>query len=226
MAEPGCNEQGVCLDPKAYFFYIIGKREGDPADDFEAVITEKMVNRGAQLNVPANQLPKLEWKFKAIAVMTSGRTPRGRLFLPSNVAQHGDDGNQWFTQDVQYIADGPDGGLIWKWRVLGGTYVPIHVIHGVNHPTPPVQPPIEPEPPPDGGDQHQELQAQIDELQRAVKRLEDNAMMYNQNTAIRMDSGQVLSADGGGPSRPEQRVTFQSRSQVGGGWEKFRFEKA
>ncbi len=220
MAEPGCDENGVCVDPKTYFFHIIGKREGEPANDHEMVVKRAMLDKGAQQNVPEGELPGRDWPFKAIAVMVSGGVARGRLFLPSNVAQIGDNGNRWYTKDVQYIADGP-GGLVWKWTEMGGVYVPIQVIYGEetgggdggtdtgNG---------------DGGDQNQELQTQIDELKRQLDELKKSSVQYGGTFALRIDSGVILCVSNGGPGTANQPVKFESRHAIGA-WETFTVEK-
>jgi hypothetical protein len=154
--------------------------------------------------------------------MVTGRDPRGRLFLPSNVAQVDENGNRWFTADVQYIADGPTpGSLVWDWHHRSGVYVPIQVIHGEStgggENGGGEQPPVE-------GLTAAQVALMIEAAVRPLREELATAVKFDQGIALEADSGMVLCAEGGGPRVPERRFELTSRAGVAS-WETWKVRR-
>ena len=88
---------------ETYFFGLIHKTKGAPANDYEAVLQE-LINQGAKVNPAKGEIPTVSWPFYGLAIMVSG-TPRGRIWLPTsetNVAAGG-----WYSHEIQVIKDAP-----------------------------------------------------------------------------------------------------------------------
>ena len=67
---------------KTYFFGLIGKAEGDPANDWEAVLTDSGIPNGLDVGVvPTDSMP-----FYALTQQIGAGGVRGRLFLPTSTA--------------------------------------------------------------------------------------------------------------------------------------------
>jgi hypothetical protein len=107
---PGCFG-GRLVDAKAYFFHVIGRKEGDRADDFVSVLAGKFPG-GPPPGVHAN--PGHHYGITQ-QVGGAGRIA-GRLFLPTD--QPDDLG--YYTLPVDILGDvGRSGGLDglkWIWR--------------------------------------------------------------------------------------------------------------
>lgn len=210
MAHPGVNESGVLVDPRAYFHSIIGRAEGDLANDWLDVLKD-LQRRSMHINPRPSERADASWPFHAISLMVGGNgDPRGRIWLPTALPTTDDQGNQWFTREVQVIADNPSGsGLVWQWRELGGhPYVPVpgasHDGRGGRVPDLPVSVPG------------------IDSLIKRIETLEAQMKLTLQDgstVAFETDNGHYASAEGGGGS--ELNAT---RTAVGS-WEKFRLRK-
>jgi hypothetical protein len=221
MAHPGVDRSGVLVDPRAYFHFVIGRNEGDPANDWVRVLKD-LQRRGMHLNPKPGERADASWPFHGLSLMVSDNgngDPRGRLWLPTSLATTDHQGNQWFTREVQVIADNPSGdGFIWQWRELGGhPYTPVA---GASHDgqgggagegesegeAPPAQPPV------------LELDAlikRIDALEAQMKRtLQDGSIV-----AFKTDNGHFVCAEGGGGAQLNA-----TREDVGG-WEKFTLRK-
>jgi len=162
---------GVLRDPKAYFFSLIGKNEGDgpiTSADLKA-IGQRLIDAGMPQNVGANRLPKRTDPYHGIAIMTDGGGARGRLFLPARDPQIDENGNRWFTRDVQFIEDWPGatpgvGPFRLSWREWGSPFVPVQEIDPDSS-APPVTPPPSPTTP-DIERRMQELEASVDRKMR------------------------------------------------------------
>ena len=76
IAIPGCVN-GLLVDPKAYFFYVIGRKEGDRARDW----FEVMANSGIPNGPPPGVDPGPE--FYGMTQQSGAAGPRGRVFLPA-----------------------------------------------------------------------------------------------------------------------------------------------
>jgi Mg2+ and Co2+ transporter CorA len=54
-------------------------------------------------------------------MIDAGGNARGRIWLPTDLAQTDSNGNRWFTHEIQVIADGPSpGSFVWAWEDKGG----------------------------------------------------------------------------------------------------------
>lgn len=159
-------------DCKAYFFSIIGRAEGSPAPDWKAVL-ESLPARGMGTNPQPGEMQPVNARFHGITVMIdAGGNARGRIWLASDSFVQ-DGPNQWFTHEIQVIADGPTAGsFVWAWVDKGGA--PPRPCGVVVDPTGP-----QPGPPPSQGlDELMEavaaLRKQIDNVRVRVEQLEVN----------------------------------------------------
>lgn len=164
---PGCIN-GVLADPKAYFFHLIGRQDGQPADDFAEVLRAS--------GLPAGYLPHVTPTDNGYYGLTqqiggSGRIA-GRIFLPT--ADPDDLG--YYSHPVSPLRDGPTpGSLLWEWRDLGGPpYAPRPC--GAVTPPPVVPPPPVTPPPVDTklADAVAALTAKLEAIQIRVEQLEVN----------------------------------------------------
>ena len=222
MAHSGVNESGVLVDPKAYFHSIIGRAEGALANDWLDVLKD-LQRRGIHVNPRPGERADATWPFYALSLMVGGNgDPRGRLWLPTALPTTDDQGNQWFTREVQVIADNPGGaGLVWQWRELGGhPYVPVpgasHDGQGGRVPGGPVAPgaPVAPGVP--------VAVPGVDALIKRIEALEAQMRLTLQDgstVAFETENGHVVSAEGGGGA-----AVNAARTAVGG-WEKFKLRR-
>jgi hypothetical protein len=128
---PGCHN-GVLSDPKAYFFSLIGREEGQPADDFAEVLRASGLPAGYHPNV----VPTDNGYYGLTQQIGGGGRIAGRIFLPT--AQPDDLG--YYSHPFSPLRDGAPGHLVWEWRDLGGPpYAPRPCGGGAV--TPPVLPP-------------------------------------------------------------------------------------
>jgi hypothetical protein len=112
---PGCID-GLLLDPRAYFFFAIGRNEGDPAGDWESV----MINSGIPRGLPSGVRPGNSPHYGITQQMNSGGVPRGVIFLPTDVPET----LGFFTHEFQ-VALGSGPGARWVWIDRGGApYAP------------------------------------------------------------------------------------------------------
>ena len=91
---------------ESYFFGLIGKTKGTPANDYQDVLGV-LLSAGMRTNaVPGGeeQRPQESWPFYGMLMVVSGGTARGRVQLPTNEP----DGNGYWTRLVQVIADDPN----------------------------------------------------------------------------------------------------------------------
>jgi len=116
----GCVD-GMLTDPRAYFFSLIQRTEGSPAPDWKAVL-ESLPGKGMGINPrPGERQPRNAPHAGITVMIDAGNNARGRIWLPTDLAQTDHNGNQWFTHEVQVIADGPTpGSFVWAWEDKGG----------------------------------------------------------------------------------------------------------
>jgi len=108
----GCVN-GLLVDPKAYFFWLINRTEGAPATGWEAVLAASGMPDG-----PGPGQHSDPTKTYGIAQQIGGGGPRGRIFLPTDTP----DPLGYYTHPIDVLKDGPTPGqLLWAWRDwLGG----------------------------------------------------------------------------------------------------------
>jgi hypothetical protein len=104
-----------------YFFGTIDRILGQPAPDWKAVL-ESLPGRGFGVNPKSGEIQSLNAPHHGITVMIdAGGNARGRIWLPSDGPPTHHDGNQWYTHEIQVIADGPTpGSMVWAWQDKGG----------------------------------------------------------------------------------------------------------
>jgi hypothetical protein len=112
---PACVN-GLLTNPKAYFFQLIGRKEGDPAGDWFTVLSRSGLPAGPTqgVRVPPNA------PFYGITqqINSSGQV-RGRIFLPTEVP----DSAGYYIHQVDVLSDA--NATFWVWRPHGGpAYVP------------------------------------------------------------------------------------------------------
>jgi hypothetical protein len=215
MAHPGVNASGVLVDPKAYFHFIVGRTEGDPANDWVPVLKD-LQRRGMHLNPRPGERADASWPFHGISLMVGDNgngDPRGRLWLPTALATTDREGNQWFTREVQVIANSPSGtGFIWSWSELGGqAFAPVPGASHDGRGGSDVPSHLTPGP----GPAADALIMRIEALEEQMRRtLQDGSKV-----AFETDNGHFVCAESGGGS--DMNAT---RSGVGG-WETFKLRK-
>jgi hypothetical protein len=120
---------------RAYFFELIGRAEGSPANDFEAVMAKEYPWNGQMLKIPENlpgpdqQLPA-DAPFYGLTQQVSGGKSSGRVWIPAANPVTDENGNNWYTRYFQIIEDKPGGfhgiDFLWTWWYQNGNeYVPI-----------------------------------------------------------------------------------------------------
>ena len=116
----GCVD-GMLTDPRAYFFSLIQRTEGSSAPDWKAVL-ESLPGKGMGINPrPGERQPRNAPHGGITVMIDAGNNARGRIWLPTDLAQTDHNGNQWFTHEIQVIADGPTpGSFVWAWEDKGG----------------------------------------------------------------------------------------------------------
>lgn len=107
-------------DYKAYFFSTIDRTEGSPAPDWKAVL-ESLPSRGMGINPKPGEIQPQNAPHYGITVMIdAGQNARGRIWLPSDESVMAG-GNEWYTHEIQVIANGPTpGSIVWAWEDKGG----------------------------------------------------------------------------------------------------------
>lgn len=126
---------GVCTDPRSYFFDRIGRQEQGPANDWKQVL-EGLHAQGMRKNPTPGERPSPDPFYGITVMIDAGGNARGRIWLPTAEA----DANGYFTREVQVIADRPDGvhgqDFVWAWEENRGAppYVPVGA--PINPPSP------------------------------------------------------------------------------------------
>lgn len=94
---------------EAYFFGLINRTKGSPANDYETVLNG-LKDQGMKVNPTPGEVPQVSWPFYGMSVMIdAGGHPRGRIWLPTPTP----DANNYYTHEIQVIGDDPnppDGG--------------------------------------------------------------------------------------------------------------------
>ena len=93
-------------DWKTYFFDIADRVEGEPANDYQAVLLS-LRDQGMHVNPVPFEVPDEDWPFYGMSVMIDADgngVPRGRIWLPTVTP----DANGYYTNEIQVIADDPN----------------------------------------------------------------------------------------------------------------------
>ena len=150
-----------------YFYTLIGRAMGGPADDFETVLSMAYPWNGQMLMIPPGVGPGIKQvagaPFFGLTQQYSGG-PKARVFLPTQTP----DDLGYYTKCMQYVDDAahtlsaqrlqpaPQAtGLMWAWYLAGppNTYVPVQGPDSGGGTTPV---------PPTGGITEAQVQALID----------------------------------------------------------------
>jgi hypothetical protein len=113
----GCSN-GRLNDPKAYFFALIGRSEGSPANDWPSVLAASGIPNGNPPGVQSN--PRVHY---GITQQIGAGGPRGVLYLPTDAP----DDLGYYTRQILVIDEASPGSFRWAWidRFIGGPpYVP------------------------------------------------------------------------------------------------------
>jgi hypothetical protein len=93
-----------------YFYHLIDRATGQPAIDWEQVLTDCGIPGGHPPGVKAN--PAIHYGFTQ---QIGADGVRGRLFLPTNEP----DALGYYTHPIDLL-DTVNGQLYWAWKDLGG----------------------------------------------------------------------------------------------------------
>lgn len=160
-----------------FFFQDILRVDGDPANDWQAVL-ESLPAKGYGTNPKPGEVQPVDAPKHGITIMLdSGGNARGRIWLPTDTP----DALGYFTYEVQVIADGPTpGSFVWAWQERGGP--PARPFSGA-------QPGPEPTPP------HDPLAL----LEQRIAALEAVAVRNGERVSLStVDETHYLYAEGGG----------------------------
>ena len=167
----------------AYFYALIGRTPGGPANDYEAVLSALYPWNGQLLMIPPGVGPGIKQypgaPFFGLTQQYSG-TPKARVFLPADTP----DDLGYYTRCMQYVDDAAhtlsaskkqptaqSTGLVWAWYLAGpdNAYAPIQGPDAGSGTTPPA------------GD----YQDQIDALNDRLEALEaSNATLEASNATL------------------------------------------
>lgn len=192
-----------------YIFTLYGRTIGQPASDWQTV----MLNSNLPHNVYTPGLKAdASWPNFGFTQMWSGG-PRGRIFLPAVAA----DENNYWTRQIQVIADGP-GGLVWAWqRISGHDYAPVQ--SAVVVPPGGTVPPIIIQP--GGGLSKEEVQAMID---ASLTNVLAGTVQFGSKIALRTNSGLIAGIEGGGPTEVDAPIKLIGKMDIHA-WESFQIEE-
>jgi hypothetical protein len=189
-----------------YFYTLIGKQRGAPANDYEQVLMRAYPWQGQTLMIPAGVGPGITQPpyapFFGLTQQFSG-VPKARVFLPTSTP----DDLGYYTRCMQYVSDAPGGGLMWDWYLAGpeNAYTPVL--------PPDVAPPATGDGSGGGGLDEATVQAMID------KAIADRCVQYDDKLALTASGGKLLCCEGGGPEADQQPFTITARSGEPGPWE-------
>jgi hypothetical protein len=118
--DPPGVENGVLVNPEAYFFSLINREPNQPADDWEQVLAASGIPKG----FTSGEVPTDNGFYGLTQqIGTDGRIA-GRIFLPTAEP----DVNGYYSQPISPLKDAATAGhLLWEWRLLSHSpaYVPV-----------------------------------------------------------------------------------------------------
>jgi hypothetical protein len=110
LSLPGCIN-GVLSDARTYFFYLINRRQGDPAADWVDV----MRNSGIPAGYPPGVVPGGGAPYYGLSQQITGAgVYRGRLFLPTATR----DALGYYSRYVDFLS-GSGSSARWAWNEDG-----------------------------------------------------------------------------------------------------------
>lgn len=119
-SEPPGVENGVLVNPEAYFFSLINREPNQPADDWAEVLAASGIPAGFAEGV----VPTDNGFYGLTQQIRENGDIAGRIFLPTAEP----DANGYYSQPVSPLKDAPEAGhLLWEWRLLSHSpaYVPV-----------------------------------------------------------------------------------------------------
>lgn len=189
---------GVLMDPKAYFFWLVQRAEGMPADDWAEVLTTSGIPEG----FPAGVYPTPNLVYGLTQQIGSGGV-RGRIFLPTAVP----DALGYYSHPIDCL-NGEEPNLTWAWKDAPGgphpPYVPVNMPGAGGGPGsggPAVPPEGGTVPPTTTGISEAQVQAMID---AAVK----DCLKFGTKIALKTNSGLFAGIKGGGPTQPDAPIEW------------------
>jgi len=208
-----------------YFYALIGKVLGTPANDYEVVLARAYPWDGQMLMIPPGVGPGImqppDAPFFGLTQQFSG-VPKGRVFLPSNQP----DANGFYTRADQYLDDAAQTyskskkavsssaqGLVWAWYYVDGhAYAPVQPGDGS-------QPPVS-----SGGLTEAQVQAMIDDsIQQAIAGFQ--GVVFGDKIALRTNSGLLQGIKGGGPTEADKPIELIGKTGDAHAWESYTIEK-
>lgn len=215
-------------DVRDYFYGLIGKRIGDPADDYKSVL-QQLVNEGMEVNYEpeeqAKHNPEMAFRGLKIVKDASGSI-RGTVQAPS----HERDPNGFYTHEFLVIRDRVQGQppfvgpFDWAWDDRGGGRVYLNddspdAGNGDGG---------------DGGDGGEEptgdgvtaaqVAAMIATALEPVHAQLAEAVKFGDSLALEAANGMILCAEGGGPERTHQEFWLRSRTTIAD-WESWKVRR-
>lgn len=212
QVEPPGVVDGVLVDPKSYFFWLIDRQPDQPADDWFIVLT----NSGIPAGYPPNVVPSDNGYYGLTQQIRTTGEVAGRIFLPTATP----DANGYYSHPISPLKDAPQGGghLLWEWRSLGGPpYVPVDTGGGFPQPVPPN----------DVEQRLETLEAQTANHEGRITTLEQrptSGVQFGDKIALRTNSGMIAGIKGGGPTTVDAPINLIGKQNIDA-WESFKLEK-
>ena len=206
---------GVLMDPKAYFFWLIQRAENMPADDWAEVLTTSGIPEG----YPPGVTPQPNLVYGLTQQIGAGGV-RGRLFLPTTTP----DPLGYYAHPID-VLNGTDPNLTWAWKDAPGgphpPYVPVNMPGAGGGPG--SGGPAEPPPggggttPPPSGLTEQQVQAMITAALKPYFKEDDSI-------AIQFNSGLFMGAKAGGPTKLDEEAVLLGKEEVHA-WESYKLKR-
>ncbi len=203
-----------------YFYTLIRRQLGGSANDWHAVMSQAGIPPGFGPGEQANA----SFPLFGLTQQWSGG-PKARIFLPSAQA----DENGYFTRCIQYLRDAPGGthgvDFVWTWDwVAGHAYSPVRGAEGGGAVQPLTVPGAGTQPPSGGGLTEAQVQAMIDAAIAPLRAQIAKQLKIGDKIALRINSGKLMSVEGGGATDDNKPIVLITRPDVHG-WESLTVEK-
>ena len=158
LSAPGCSD-GRLVDPKTYFFALIGRSEGTLAPDWPTILAATGIPNGNPPHVQSD--PRIHY---GITQQLGAGGPRGVLFLPTDAP----DDLGYYTRQILVVTDGPR----WTWVdrfPSGPPYAPRPCLVELPPPSPPPTPPIPLPPSLPDNEQLMRIEQKIDKVAESLE---------------------------------------------------------